>query len=116
MRSYESLVVFPIGGTAEVARDGKNPFEETVKKHGGKILNRSELGRRLLGYRVKKATEGYFINFSFELEPSQMDALKRSLNLIEEILKFTIIVKPKLEPGRPVRQTSGHVVHAGEKR
>lgn len=95
---------------------GKNGFEEVVKKHEGKVLNRSELGKRFLGYPVKKVREGYFVSFVFELAPEKMDGLKRSLQLAEDILKFTLIVKPKVTFTRSAKPTSGHAVQVSEKR
>ncbi len=116
MKTYEALVIFPSQGIAELHLDGKNPFEEAIKKSDGKILNKTELGKRLLGYRVKKANEGYFVSFVFELSPTNLDAFRRLLQLAEGILKFTIIVKPKVDFGRRLKSAPSHAVQTGEKR
>jgi len=92
LKQYEALVIFPITVTG---LDSKNTFEELVKKIEGKILNRTEMGRRFLGYAVKKSKEGYIAAFDFELSPEKMDPLRRSLDLSEDILKYTIVVKEK---------------------
>ncbi len=96
MQIYEALVVFPSQAAAEPLSDGKNAFEEAVKKHEGKILNRSELGRRPLGYVIKKSREGYFAAFDFELSPEKVQTLAHALRLSEAVLKFTIVKKPKI--------------------
>ena len=96
METYEALVIFPSQAAAEPLSDGKNAFEEAVKKHEGKILNRSELGRRPLGYPVKKSREGYFAAFDFELSPAKVQPLTHALRLSEAILKFTLVKKPKI--------------------
>ena len=119
MKTYEALVIFPAQASTELLQEGKsNPFEETVKKHEGKIVNRSDMGKRLLGYRVKKAQEGYFVAYIIELSPDKMDSFKRSLGLIEGILKFTIVNKPKVELGRPhqLRQAPVQTIQVTEKR
>ena len=92
MKTYDCLVIFPptVSGL-----DTKNAFEELVKKNGGQILNRIEMGKRFLGYPVKKSKEGYLAAFDVELEPGQMGELRRSLDLSEEILKYTIVIKEK---------------------
>ena len=92
MKTYDALVIFPPEVTG---LDGKNAFEDLVKKNDGKILNRTEMGKRFLGYTVKKAKEGYFVAFDFELNPDRVDALKRLLDLSEDVIKYTITVKPK---------------------
>ena len=100
METYEALIIFPSQAAAETLSDGKNAFEENVKKQEGKILNRSELGRRLLGYAIKKSREGYFAAFDFELLPAKIQPLSHALRLSESILKFTIVKKPKVRFAR----------------
>ena len=118
MKTYEALIIFPLQAGSDLFQEGKSPFEEALKKHEGKIVSRSELGKRLLGYSVKKANEGYLVCFTFELLPSQMESLRRALQIAEGILKFTIIHKPKskIELTRPSNPTQTHAVHTGERR
>ncbi len=116
MKTYEALVIFPFQMGLEGHQDQKNVFEEIIKKHEGKVLNRNEIGRRPLGYPIKKSKEGYFVSFVFELSPDQVEAFKRSLQLAEEILKFTIVVKPKVDFSRHAKSAPSHAVQTGEKR
>ena len=119
MNTYEALVIFPSQGVIDVLQEGKNPFEETVKKCEGKILNRTDLGKRPLGYKVKKANEGHFTSFTFELPPAKVDALKGLLNLIEDILKYTIVKvvkKSKAELFRQAKLSPAQTVQAAQKR
>ncbi len=111
-------MIFPSQALGEALQGGgKNGFEETLKKHEGKVISRSELGKRFLGYSVKKTREGYVVSFVFELPPAKMSEFKRSLQLAEDILKFTITIKPKISLARaslkPV--SAAHTVQAGEK-
>lgn len=92
LKTYDCLVIFPPTVTG---LDTKNAFEELVKKCGGQILNRIEMGKRFLGYPVKKLKEGYLAAFDVQLDPAQMGELRRSLDLSEEILKYTIVIKEK---------------------
>lgn len=92
MKKYDALVIFPPTVTG---LDGKNSFEELVKKNGGNIIHRTEMGKRFLGYPVKKSKEGYVVAFDFELLPDKMLELRRLLDLSEDILKYTIVIKEK---------------------
>jgi len=119
VNTYEALVIFPPQGPADLLQAGKNPFEETVKKFEGKILNRVDLGKRVLGYRVRKSSEGHFACFNFELAPAQMDAFRSSLNLIEDILKYTIVklVKnPKAELFRPAKPSPAQAAPTAQRK
>ncbi len=92
MKKYDALIIFP---PSVSGLDSKNSFEELVTKNGGTITNRTEMGRRFLGYPVKKSKEGYVAAFDFELSPDKMGELRRSLDLSEDILKYTIVIKEK---------------------
>ena len=116
MKTYEILVIYPFQTTGEGHHDPKNVFEEIVKKHEGKVLNRTELGRRLLGYVVKKSKEGHVVSFLVEFPPSQLDALRHSLQLTEEILKFTIVAKTKAELLRHVKPALSQPVQTSDRR
>lgn len=115
MKTYEALVIFPFQTGIEGHESQKNTFEELIKKHDGKVLNRNEIGRRPLGYPIKKSREGYFVSFAFELSPDKVEAFRRSLQLTEEILKFTIVIKPKVDFARYAKPTSTNTVPIIEK-
>ena len=93
MKKYEALVIFPPQVTVSVLDGGKNDFEEVLSKFQGKIVNRLDMGRRPLGYPIKKVTEGHVVAFTFELAPENVDALKKALQLEEGILKFSLVKK-----------------------
>jgi small subunit ribosomal protein S6 len=91
LRPYEALVITRTAGDASK----KSTFEDLVKKHGGKVLNQNDLGKRLLGYEVKKTKDGFVASYDFELGPDKVDGFKRSLQLAEDVLKYTLVLKPK---------------------
>lgn len=103
---YEALVIFPFQTGIDLQQGVKNAFEEAVKKCEGKIVNRTELGRRLLGYRIKKANEGYFVSYAFELAPDKAEVLKKAIQISEDILKCMIVRKTKVELGGPAQIAS----------
>ena len=121
MRTYETLILFPVNLPGESVQEGKSVFEDILKKHEGKIISRTELGRKFLGYTVKKQKEANLISFVFELTPSKVDAFKHALQLAEEILKFTLVQweKPAPAPQKRISKrppSATQAVHAGEKR
>ena len=111
LKTYDALIIFPAQGSGEL--DSKNMFEELVKKHNGKILTRTELGKRTLGYRIRKASEGYCVAFTFDLLPSQVNLLKQSLGLAEGILSHTITIKT---PTGRLKSIGTRSAQAGERR
>ena len=116
MKTYEALIIFPSQTALEGQQDPKNSFEEIVKKHEGKVLNRTELGKRILGYPIKKSKEAYVVSFVFELAPDKAEAFRRSLQLAEGILKFTIVTKPKVDLDRHFKPAPAQTISTVEKR
>ena len=92
MKIYEAVVVYPVQTAGDVHQEGKSPFEDAVKKLGGKISGRIEIGRRPLGYVIKKAREAIFVAYTFEVLPENVAPLKRELRLSENVLSSTITV------------------------
>ena len=114
MRTYEATVIFSPKTAGEIPQEGKKIFEGLVQKHGGKTLNFIDLGKKTLGYAVKKTKEGHCLVFDFTLAPDQLDSLKKAAQLIEDILLVTIVVKPSIKPAarkgyKPPRSTPAGV-------
>lgn len=107
MRHYEAIVIFSPQLTGESLNESKQNFDEQVRKLGGKVLLKTELGRRGFGYSIKKQREGLYVLIEFELEPSKIDELKRIVSLREEILRSTLMVaKPARKATQAVQNNS----------
>ncbi len=113
MRTYEIVSFFTPQMAGEVLQQGKSVMEAIVQKQGGKIINVTDLGKRMLGYRVKKMNEGYCLVFDCELEPSSVSGLKHALQLSEEILKFTVVTKVVAKAGTFKRPQKEPAVQTG---
>ncbi len=103
MRKYEGLFIFPPEETPEAWKGEEKRLEETISRLGGRILERKDWGRRLLGYPIRKFREGRMLCWNFEIEGNQLGELRKALALDERILKSTL-VKPQ-EP-KPVKEPS----------
>jgi len=101
-RKYEALIITD-GGSAAT---GPTVFEKLAEKSGAKVEGRNELGKRLLGYEVKKNTrEGIVTSYDFNLDPSKVEALRKSLELSQEILRFMITLKAVPKPVKIKKQS-----------
>ena len=103
MKHYEALIITaidqaaPVAGATNAAAQ-KGSFEEILGKHDGKILGRNDLGKRQLGYAIKKSKEGFVTSFEFELPPENVEKLNRTLQLSDQVSKFMITVKTVVKP------------------
>lgn len=93
MRLYEGLFIYVPEATAEARKRQLDAFEGLVSKHGGAIRNKTEWGKKPIGYLIKKNRDGYFVIYDFEVPPTALREMERVLQLEQELLKFMITVK-----------------------
>ena len=101
MRKYEGLFIFPAQEAAEALKAQDKHLEEMVRRFGGRTLEHRDWGRRALGFPVKRAREGRFVVWNFEMEPARMGEFRKAVELEESLLKATLVRPP--EP-RPVKE------------
>ena len=68
---------------------------ENVKgiiENGGNIIHTDVWGKRRLAYPIRKRSEGYYVVYVFECEPSFVAQLNQSLRVIEAILRHMIVL------------------------
>lgn len=68
---------------------------ENVKgiiENGGNIIHTDVWGKRRLAYPIRKRSEGYYVVYVFESEPSFVAQLNQSLRVIEAILRHMIVL------------------------
>jgi ribosomal protein S6 len=102
MRKYECLFIFSPEEAPEAWKEEEKRLEETIRRFGGRTLDRRDWGRRSLGYSLQKTREGRILLWNFEMETHQIGEFRKALELDEKILKMTLVktVEPK-----PVRET-----------
>ena len=95
MKPYEALFIFPPEGTPEVRKAQATQLEELIKRFNGSLLQKTELGKRPLGYEVRKFREGFFVSVEFQVDPLKMQEFRKALELQPEVIKYMILVKKK---------------------
>ena len=90
MRKYEMLVI--LDASTENQSDEILKIEELLKNLGGNVTKTDAWGKRALAYPIRKKTEGYYVLFNFELEPSQTFELRRILGLRANVYRHLTIV------------------------
>ena len=90
MRKYEMLVILDAGFENQNEETAK--IEELLKSLGGTVSKTDVWGKRPLAYPIRKKTEGYYVLFTFELEPAQTFELRRVLGLRQNVYRQLVIV------------------------
>ncbi len=58
----------------------------------GNIINIDVWGKRRLAYPIRKRSEGYYVVYVFECDPSFVAQLNQALRVIEAILRHMIVL------------------------
>jgi small subunit ribosomal protein S6 len=55
--------------------------------------NLNEWGLRRMAYPIRKFTEGYYLFYETSLDPSRISEIERSLQYMEDVLRYLVIKK-----------------------
>ena len=105
MKSYEAIFIFPPESTPDARKNQLQQLEDSIKKFSGTLSQKTEAGRKLLGYPVKKFREGYVLYADFLMDTSKTNEFRKALELQEDLLKYVIFTKEeKAAKKRPPRR------------
>lgn len=57
-------------------------------------LNVKHWGQRNLAYPIQKYTEGYYLLYDLELDPTKISHIERNILYMEDVLRHLIVRKP----------------------
>lgn len=87
MNKYESVIIVKPTVDDDHLKEIEKTFTDLINKNG-KLEKIDEMGKRKLAYEVKKNTEGIYVVFYFEAEPTLIEELERYYRISDDIIKF----------------------------
>ena len=90
MNKYESVIIINPSVDEEGIKSLVQKFTDLINTDG-KLEKADELGRKKLAYEIQKNTEGFYVVFYFEANPSLISELERIYRITDEIIKFMTI-------------------------
>lgn len=98
MKRYEAIFVFLPTLGADARKQVEQHLDGLVKKHDGQVVQKTDWGKRPLGYPIKKVREGLFLLMDFDLPTAKVQEFRKALELNEDVIKFMVTVKPPQPP------------------
>ncbi len=92
MNKYESVVIINPSLEEQGIKDVITKFTDLINSDG-KVENVDELGRKKLAYEIKKHSEGYYVVYTFEANPTFITELERIYRITDDVMKFITIRK-----------------------
>ena len=87
MNKYQSIIIVNPDLSDEEKKSVISDFENLINKEG-KVETTDEIGMKTLAYQIKKHSEGYYVKYTFEAEPTLITELERNYRINDSILKF----------------------------
>ena len=106
MKPYEGVFIFPPESLPEVRKNQIKNLDDLFAKYKAEVIQRTEWGKKMLGYPLKKFHEGFFLVIDFRMDPAHANEFRKGLELQEELLKYMITVKNTQAEKAPQKTTS----------
>ncbi len=90
MNKYESVIIINPSVDDEAVKALESKFTDLINKDG-KVEKVDEMGKKKLAYEVKKNTEGIYVTFYFEANPTLITELERIYRITDDVIKFIVI-------------------------
>ncbi len=76
--------------TEDIRANVLKKIEDTITKAKGKVLTQDLWGKRHLAYLIEGNEEGYYVVYTFELDPSKISELDNQLKFQNDILRYLL--------------------------
>lgn len=88
MSIYELTCVF------DPKSDSKNLIKKIagwMEKIGAKVEKKEEWGTKELAYQIKKNSQGFFVFWQFQAEPSKIGDLLGKIKLEDNVIRYLLV-------------------------
>ena len=92
MNKYESVVIINPNVEENALKELIERFQ-TLINTDGKVEKVTEIGKKKLAYEIKNNTEGYYVVYDFEANPSLIAELERNYRITDQVIKFIVVKK-----------------------
>lgn len=89
MRSYEMVVI--LESELEDHKAVSEEVAEVVRGLGAEVEKIDLWGKKKFAYPIEKKTEGFYILYTFKLDPAQVKELERLLSLKTQIIRHMVV-------------------------
>ena len=104
-RHYEMIVIVHPNVPEEETTSVTDKVTALIDQHKGEVITFKKLGKRKLGYTIKKCTRGYYFLLRFLTSPDVLNEVERALRYDEKILRYQTIKLEKEEIEALSRET-----------
>ena len=93
MNKYEILYIISADVPEEKSVELINKFSSYVDSKKGNVLGIDKWGMRKFAYPINFKNEGFYVLMNVELEPAEVDAMAKLMNITEGIVRQMFVRK-----------------------
>lgn len=97
MRNYELFLILEAKKDEATAQKIIRDVEAVLSKYGAKVTKSHQGQSFRLAYQINKRRETFQIILEIASEPSQIAEIKRSLGLVNQVLRFSLLTMPAVK-------------------
>lgn len=91
IRPYEMVALLDPGLSSPELEETLKRIQNTLEKHGAKIEETRDWGRRALAYPIRKRREAFYTIFHFKAPPTLPVEIRWPLSHTQGLLRFLIV-------------------------
>ena len=95
VRIYEVTVLYPSNIGQKEEQAALREVEEVFSEVKAKLVEKDSWGKRGLAYNIDGNSEGNFVVYYFEMDPSKLKEVDEALRIIPNVLRHIIVKPPK---------------------
>ena len=93
MNSYEGVFIFPPDAAPDARKAQFKSLDDLFLKVGAEIIQKTEWGKKTLGYTIKKFNEGHYLIVDYKMDPAKAEEFRKTIELQDSIIKYMITVR-----------------------
>ncbi len=103
MRKYQAIFILAPPADETALETHLEAIRAEITKLGGTLEASTKMGRHSFARPLKKKESGFYMLFTFSIEPTQLIALRERWGHNPDVLRVQIVlaVTPPVEPAQP---------------
>ena len=93
LRKYEVMLILPPEADDKVLQGVTDRISQVLEAQGGKVGTVNKWGKRRLAFVIRHQSEGFYVVAEFEAEPETVKELDRVLALVDDVIRFKVVVR-----------------------
>ena len=89
MRSYEMVVI--LQADLEDHKAASEDIAEVVRGLGAEVEKIDLWGKKRFAYPIEKQVEGFYLLYTFKLDPAQIKEMERILRLRNQVVRHMVV-------------------------